>query len=377
MSVSRRGFLTGLATGAGVLSAGTANAAGAKHFDGYEGRMGLLHDTTLCVGCRSCEEACKEVNGHPPIETPINDKTVFDEHRRVTPDGFTVVNRHRKGNGRTPPVYRKHQCMHCNEPCCASVCLVHAFEKTPEGPLLYDPDVCLGCRYCVMACPYHALSYEYDHPFDPKVMRCTMCYPRIKEGKQPGCAEACPTGAIVYGKRKDLIEVAEERIRKSPDRYIDHVFGQHEFGGTSWLILSGVPFAELGLHEGVTHESLPSIGTSYLSVVPLVVTIYPGLLMAFYAFSKRKDKLAQQDLDQAVRAAIEKADDETKQKLKQASEKASKDKEKAINAAVKKALKEAEKKRAEEEKKAAEHKAADEKADTDDKAADKPEEEAK
>ena len=346
MSVSRRGFLTGLATGAGMLTAHKANAAGVQQFTGYQGRFGLLHDTTLCVGCRSCEKACKEVNGHPPPDRPIDDKTVFDRHRRITPTEFTVVNRYKPAEGRTPPVYRKHQCMHCNEPCCASVCLVHAFEKTPEGPVLYDPDVCLGCRYCVMACPYHALSYEYDSAFDPKVMRCTMCYPRIKEGKNPGCADACPTGAILFGERDKLITVAKERIRKSPDRYIDHVFGEHEFGGTSWLTLAGVPFKSLELHEGVTHESLSSIGTSYLSVVPLVVTIYSGLLMAFYAFSKRKDKLAQQELEEAVRLALEKADEDTKEKLKQAADKSAKDKEKAINAAVKKALQEAERKAA-------------------------------
>ncbi|MFW5739673.1 MAG: 4Fe-4S dicluster domain-containing protein, partial [Myxococcota bacterium] len=356
-------------------------AARVKHYKGDEGRFGLLHDTTLCVGCRSCEAACKEVNGHPPLEKPIDDKTVFQEHRRVTPTQFTVVNRHKEANGREQPVYRKHQCMHCNEPCCASVCLVHAFEKTPEGPVLYDPDVCLGCRYCVMACPYNALSYEYDSAFDPKVMRCTMCYPRIKEGKDPGCAEACPTGAIIYGEREELLKVAKERIGKNPERYVDHVFGEHEFGGTSWLTLAGVPFGDLKLHEGATHESLPAIGTSYLSVVPLVVTIYPGLLMAFYAFSRRKDRLAQQELEQAVREAVEKADEETKQKLKQATDKAAKDKEKAINAAVKKALKEAEQK-AEAERKAAAEKAAAEKeggdkAGADKAGGDKPEEEAK
>ena len=360
MSVSRRGFLTGLATGAGVLTAASAKASGIKQFEGYEGRFGLLHDTTLCVGCRSCEQACDEVNGHPPPEKPIDDKSVFDEFRRVTPTQFTVVNRYKAAEGREPPVYRKQQCMHCNEPCCASVCLVHAFTKTPEGPVLYNPDVCLGCRYCVMACPYNALSYEYDHALDPKVMRCTMCYPRIKEGKHPGCADACPTGAILYGERKDLIEIARERIAKHPDRYIDHVFGEHEFAGTSWLVLAGVPFKDLGLHEGVTHESLPSIGTAYLSVVPLVVTIYPGLLMAFYAFSRRKDRLAHEDLDEAVRVAIASADEDTKKKLKEAADKAGKDKEKAINTAVKKALKDAEKK-AEEEKKAAAAKAAAEK----------------
>ncbi len=342
MSVSRRGFLGGLLGGAGALAAGNVSeAATVEKFEGWPGRYGLLHDTTLCVGCRTCEHACNEVNDHPAPAEPIGDMSVMETHRRVQPDHFTVVNRYHEATEDRPPVYRKHQCMHCNEPCCASVCLVHAFDKTPEGPLLYHPELCMGCRYCVMACPYYALSYEYDEAFTPRVMRCTMCYPRIKEGKNPGCADACPTGAILFGEREELLKVARERIEKFPDRYINHVFGEHEFGGTSWMILAGVPFASLDLHEGVTHESLPAIGSSYLSVVPLVITIYPGLLAAMYAFSKRKDEVARKELQEAVHEAMARADDATKEKLAKAAEKANKDKERAVDAAVKKAVKEA------------------------------------
>jgi formate dehydrogenase iron-sulfur subunit len=344
MSVSRRNFIKGAIAGSGALVAGTAQAGGgAKHFAGHPGRFGLLHDTTRCVGCRSCEVACRLVNELPPAQEPVGDKTPFESRRRVTPTSLTVVNRYREPEAGRPAVYRKHQCMHCNEPCCASVCLVRAFSKTPEGPVLYDPSICMGCRYCVTACPYYALSYEYDDPLTPRVMRCTMCYPRIKQGKNPGCADACPTGAITFGKREDLIKVARSRIAKSPDRYIDHIFGEHEFGGTSWLTLAGVSFGELGLHEGATHTSLPEIGTEFLSVVPLVITIYPGLLMGFYAFSKRKDRLSEEQKKAAVVEALMKADEETKQKLAAAATKAGKDKEKAIAAAVKKALAEAEK----------------------------------
>jgi len=344
MSVSRRRFLEGLGLGAaGGLVTSEAAAGSTKHFAGHPGRLGLLHDTTLCVGCRSCEFACAKVNDHPLPAAPVGDQHVFEKKRRITPDLFTVVNRYRARQGTTPAVYRKQQCMHCNEPCCASVCLVRAFTKTPEGPILYNPDVCIGCRYCVMACPYYALSYEYDDPVTPRVMRCTMCYPRIKEGKAPGCAEACPTGAIQFGKREDLIKVARERIRKQPDRYLDHVFGEHEFGGTSWLVLAGIPFHELDLHEGVTHTSLPEIGTSFLSVVPLVITLYPGLLAGIYAFTKRREKLSQQERQAAVAAALEQAAADTKEKLAAAAARAAKDKEKAVAAAVKKAKAEAEK----------------------------------
>jgi formate dehydrogenase iron-sulfur subunit len=201
----------------------------------------------------------------------------------------------------------------------------------------------MGCRYCVMACPYYALAYEYEDPLTPKVMRCTMCYDRILEGKQPGCAEACPMGAITFGRREDLIRVARERIRKFPDRYVDHIFGEHEFGGTSWLVLSGVPFGQLDLEEGLTTEPLPAIATSYLGVVPLVITIYPGLLLGMYAFSKRREAVSAAEREESVARALAAAEEATQQKLAAAADRAAKDKQKAIDMAVKKALAEAQK----------------------------------
>ena len=338
MTISRRAFLGGAAGAA--LAAGTAEAGTATYFAGYPGRYGLLHDTTLCVGCRSCEAACKQVNGLPPPTAPVGDLSVFETTRRTTDTALTVVNRYFEGTEDAPPVYRKLQCMHCNEPCCATVCPVHAFEKTPEGPVLYNADICMGCRYCVTACPYNALAYEYSEPLTPRVMRCTMCYPRIIEGKVPGCAEACPMGAITFGEREELLAVARERIRKFPDRYLNHIYGENEFGGTSWLVLAGVDMNRLDLMPGATHEPLPAIGTSYLSVVPLVITIYPGLLLGFYAFSKRQRAVAQEERDQAVKEALAQADEETKKKLAAATDRAAKDKERAVEAAVKKALSE-------------------------------------
>jgi len=352
MTVSRRSLLKGLGVGGGTLAvASAAKASTTEHFGGHPGRFGLLHDTTLCVGCRSCEAACAEVNKDsikkpaPPVK--IGETPKVEDRRRVEPNKLTVVNAYDVGG---EIVFRKHQCMHCNEPCCASVCLVRAFEKTPEGPVLYHEDLCMGCRYCVTACPYYALSYEYDDVVEPRVMRCTMCLPRIRDGKNPGCADACPTGAIVFGEREKLIEMARERIAKDPEKYLDHVFGEHEFGGTSWLTLAGKSFGALGLHEGVTHTPLPELGTSFLSVVPLVITIYPGLLAGFYAFSQRKEKVSEEEAKARVVEALMKADQETKNKLEAASKRAAKDKEKAIAAAVKKALTEAEKKAKEEAK---------------------------
>ena len=149
-------------------------------------------------------------------------------------------------------------------------------------------------------------------------------------------------GAITFGKREELIEVARERIRKFPDRYLNHIFGEHEFGGTSWMTLSGVPFGQLGLEEKLTSEPLPAIATSYLGVVPLVITIYPGLLMGMYAFSKRQQAVAKHEREEAIAETQAAAGEETQRKLAAAAKRATKDKERAVEAAVKKALAEAE-----------------------------------
>jgi len=298
MTVSRRGFIKGVAAGS-VALAGTAKAGGA-HFNGYAGTKGLLHDTTLCVGCRACEHACNKVNELPPPAAPIGDKKIIESNRRVNEGLYTVVNRYAKAAGSKPAVFRKHQCMHCAEPCCASVCFVKAFTKTPEGPVLYDPDVCVGCRYCVFACPYYALAYEDDDPLTPRVVRCTMCYDRIKKGQSPACADVCPTGAIVYGDREELLLVAHERMRKFPGRYINHIFGEHEYGGASWLTLSGIEFDQIDLPAYATHDPLPNLTTGFLSLAPLVAAIFPGLLAGIYAFTRSKERHA----EDAQRAAV-------------------------------------------------------------------------
>jgi Fe-S-cluster-containing dehydrogenase component len=339
MKLSRRGFLHG--AGAGVLLAGTAQAGSTKHFKGYPERTGLLHDTTLCVGCRSCEFACNKENGLAAPQAALDDKSVFKQPRGISDNLYTVVNHYvAAGRGR-PAVYRKHQCMHCNEPCCASVCFVNAFEKTPEGPVLYNPDLCVGCRYCVFACPYNALAYEYGDPLNPRVVRCTMCYSRIKKGLHPACADACPTGAIRFGRREDLIRVAHERMSKFPDRYINHIFGEHEYAGTSWLTLAGVRFSRLGLPENLPHEPLPNLTTGFLSLAPLAAAIFPALLAGFYVFTKRRVTVAEEEQRRLLEEAGARAKKEMEEKIAQLEKKAERDVQQAVDWAVKDALRRA------------------------------------
>ncbi len=350
MSISRRGLLGTMVAGAGVLLAEDGEASSQKRYPGYAGRYGLLHDTTLCVGCRSCEVACYEVNDLAPLKAKwkrsdkppqVGDDTVFEKVRGTSDLAYTVVNRRVEAKGDQPAVYLKQQCMHCNEPCCASVCFVNAFEKTPEGPVLYHADVCVGCRYCVMACPYDALSYEYDSPFEPRVVRCTMCLDLIRKGQLPGCAGACPNGAITFGEREELLQVARDRMAKHPDRYIETIFGEHDFGGTSWMVLSGVELGKLGLPENASHEPLPALTEGALSLVPVIVAAWPGLLLGMYAFNKRKEKVSKAELAAALAEARIQSDEQTKEKLAAAAKKAAKDKERAVARAAKKATAEA------------------------------------
>lgn len=339
----RRKFLS-LLGGAGLATAmGTTKASAASNasFDGYPDAMGVLHDTTRCIGCRKCELACNEVNNMPQPEKPFDDLSVLEERRRTDATTYTVVNKYNVA-GLEHPIFRKQQCNHCMEPACASACFVKAFTKNPDGSVTYNGDLCVGCRYCMIACPFSVPTFEYDDAFDPLIQKCTMCHPRIQEGKLPGCVERCPKEALTFGKRDELIEIARGRIRKYPERYKKHIYGEHEAGGTNWLTITGVPYQKLNMAV-VGKKSAPELTAGALSAVPMVVGIWPVLLTGAYAISKRKDKIATEEKVTAVKEAIAQTKAEEEAKLAAAMEKAAKDKEATVKREVDKAVAEAEK----------------------------------
>ncbi len=347
MSISRRKFL-GWMGAAGLTSAvGTsARAAANQEFTGYKDSMAVLHDITRCIGCRKCEGACNKVNDLPAPDKPFDDLSVLEQKRRTTPAAYTVVNQF-KGE---PPAFVKKQCNHCLEPACASACFVKAFTKTPEGAVIYNEKVCVGCRYCMVACPFEIPTYEYDEPLTPRVMKCTMCHPRTSKGLLPGCVEACPTEALVYGKRNALIEAAHQRIATHPERYQNHIYGEKEMGGTSWLYLSAKTFAEMGMREDLGNTPAPKLTKGALGAVPMVVGLWPVLLTGIYAINKRKEKIAAQEQRDAVVQAVTETTAAAEAKLAAAMEKAAKDREAAVEREVKKALEEAAKAAVEAEK---------------------------
>jgi formate dehydrogenase iron-sulfur subunit len=295
MSTNRREFLklAGAAGAAVIAGAQTADAAPVRRIS--DDWLGMLTDLTLCIGCRKCEWACKDANSlgsNGPLEA-YEDKSVFEHRRRTDAENYTVVDQPGPLGPKGNPIYVKKQCMHCNEPACASACLVAAFRKTPEGPVIYDESVCIGCRYCMIACPFYAPGYSYDDPFTPAVKKCTMCFERVtKEGDIPACAKICPEEAITFAKRSDLIELARAKILHDPNKYVNHIYGEHEIGGTCWLYISPKPFEELGFRSDLGNTPRPALTKAFLSSVPMVLIGWPAVLMGAYTFTKRREELS-------------------------------------------------------------------------------------
>ncbi|MEW6002777.1 MAG: 4Fe-4S dicluster domain-containing protein [Nitrospirota bacterium] len=295
MKISRREFLkkTAAIAGAAIIGKNT-NSFALEDLSLYQDRYGVLVDTTFCNGCRRCEWACNEWNKNPnrPIKT-FENKTVFNRKRRTGASTFTVVNRFTRSRD-SRPIYVKKQCMHCEEPACLSACFVDAFKKTKKGAVIYNPALCVGCRYCMVACPFDIPAYEYYEPLNPRVTKCTFCIDRIsKEGRVPACVEICPTETLRFGKRKDLINLAHERIRNNPRKYVDHVYGEHEVGGTSWLYLSSVPFEEIGFRTDLGKGAIPNLSKGFLFMTKVfeVIAAWPLVFAAFYTISKMRNRL--------------------------------------------------------------------------------------
>ena len=250
----------------------------------------MLVDTTRCVGCRACEAACSEANGLPAPAGSAQG-SVFAQKRTPDAQTYTVVNRYGSPQGGGRPTFVKSQCMHCVQPACASACLVRALEKTPEGPVVYHPDRCMGCRYCMVACPFGVPKFEFEKPV-PTIRKCGFCFGRLKRGEIPACVRACPSGALQFGVRGALLEVAKTRVYQNPDRYVHHIYGEHEVGGTGWLYISDVPFEKLGLRTDLGNTPYPELTWAFLSAVPFVLMLWPPFLMGLYAFTKSQERVA-------------------------------------------------------------------------------------
>ena len=277
MAINRKDFIKVLGVTGVTLALGKEAKAVPKNDESIEFH-GILYDSTRCAGCQTCESACAEANGLPApsatIEAGVIRKT--DESHR------TVVNAFTTSNGEA---YLKKQCMHCNEPACTAACLTQAMYKTKEGAVIWRGNKCMGCRYCMVSCPFDIPKFEYFSS-NPKIEKCNMCYSRLGEGKIPSCVENCPAEALMYGPRRDLISEARKRIIENPGQYIDHIYGEHEAGGTGFLYLSAVPFEELGLNTSIQKASYPALSKGFLYSVPTIFVLWPAILLGMREATK-------------------------------------------------------------------------------------------
>ena len=296
---NRRDFLkksVAIGTGATLLSTLTANAVPTNILS--EDRIGVLVDTTVCVGCRNCEWACKDAH---KLQTDNLDsyenRKILETKRRPDHNALTVVNEYPPGKNSNLPIDVKVQCMHCDHPACVSACIVGAFSKKENGSVVWDTDMCIGCRYCMAACPFQIPAFEYDKAINPLIMKCDFCFDRTKDKKLPACVGICPAEALTYGPRTELIKIARNHIKRNPDRYVDHIFGEYEVGGTSWMYLASKDFKELDfpdLGKNPTPGVSESIQHGIFAYFVPPVSLY-ALLGGIMWISKRRKELEEEE----------------------------------------------------------------------------------
>lgn len=240
----------------------------------------ILIDITKCIGCLSCEAACKQLHGFPQDPEP-----------KLSPTALTIVEEH--GDR-----FVRRMCMNCQDPACASACLVGALKKTELGPVTYDSSKCIGCRYCLVACPFNVPRYQWAK-LAPYVTKCDMCYTRQEQGQPPACVEACPVQASIVGWRDEILEEAQKRILLD-SKYVKRIYGSEEVGGTSVFYISDVPFEKLGFNTAVQSQPMPVLTANALGDIPTVVMVGGGLLAGLYWITNRRKLVALAEAEESA-----------------------------------------------------------------------------
>ncbi|MGI6093342.1 MAG: 4Fe-4S dicluster domain-containing protein [Veillonellaceae bacterium] len=247
----------------------------------------VLVDITKCIGCGSCTVACKLWNNldfdekHPAtgLKAELND------------NNWTTIAL-KEVDHKNSKVWRfvKHQCMHCLEPACASACFSKALQKNNDGAVVYYPDLCVGCRYCMIACPFNIPKFEWKKTF-PLVTKCQMCSTKIAQGESPACVSVCPTMALKYGERSELLKEAKALINNNKI-YVKEIYGETEVGGTAWLYISDIPFAKLGFNTELGKTALPTYTHNFLKYTPFLAIGWGMLLTGLSFYTKRRNEIA-------------------------------------------------------------------------------------
>src|SRR3974390_1134066 len=271
-----------------------------------------LVDITKCIGCRACQVACKQWNDRDGEQTELQDQLGFQNPATLSAKTYTLITFHEVPDEQAPGglhyLFAMRRCLHCLEPACASACPTTALNRQPDGPVTYNADKCIGCRYCIWACPWGVPTAEWDS-LAPKIQKCTHCADRSdqpvplarngqplteNESQQykesivtPACVKACPADCLRFGTRDEILAEAHNRIASNPEKYVDHIYGEKEAGGTSVLYLSSVPFEQIGFPD-VGTQAYPKLSRTALHAVPPAVIARGALLGGIYAFLKRR-----------------------------------------------------------------------------------------
>jgi formate dehydrogenase iron-sulfur subunit len=264
--------------------------------------MSILTDVTRCIGCEECVAACRRTND-TGVDAPYRWQ---GDPAGLSATRWTTIQTTPEGR------YVRVHCRHCLDPACAAACPVGALKRTDVGAVAYNPEICMGCRYCMMACPFRMTRYEWGSAV-PRVRKCILCYEKISRGElqQPACTAACPKQATIFGSREELLAEAHRRIRNSPGRYVDHVWGEHELGGTSVLYVSDVDLAA-GWPAYLTARPAPTLARSVLHTVPATFLTVGALALGLHWITSRREEVAE--------AAARKADDDPTPRKDESSE---------------------------------------------------------
>jgi len=244
----------------------------------------ILTDVTRCTGCETCVVACKELNGLPEDDAPWAWQGSATD---LSSTRWTTIAR--TGEGRAVRVH----CRHCLEPACAAACPVGALKRTGTGAVAYDPEICMGCRYCLVACPFGMTRYEWESA-TPRVRKCILCFEKLQAGEieQPACTATCPEDATVFGRRDAMLAEARRRIVAAPDRYIQHIWGEHEVGGTSVLYISDIELTHAGWPANLPEHGVPHLADATLKTVPVTFLGVGAAMFGLHWVIKRRQQRA-------------------------------------------------------------------------------------
>lgn len=281
MTITRRDFLKMTGTSLGALALPSSPVILQKPKASADDSASMLYDGTKCVGCRACQTACKHRAGLPH---EVDSSGLYEAPKDLSSKTWTLIKLYKDENGES---FVKNQCMHCIEPACVSVCPVGALEKLDSGPVIYHKERCIGCRYCMAACPFHIPKTEWEKPL-PYIQKCDFCADRQANGEQPACSEVCPTGALIYGSRKAMLDTARVRL-VGEGNYVQHIYGEKEAGGTSMLYISNVDFLKLGF-PNETDVAYPEITWPYMKGVIGIIGVMVTLSTAIYLRTHRGEK---------------------------------------------------------------------------------------